>query len=223
MRVPVFPARGIQLVERLEERELHVRVQPVNEPDSPVTEVEDDRILVGLTVGTDHATGVPVELEPPVHVDQAVDAHLPRPARFGVGQMRVRHHDVVRPTASHTLDARVLDAEDVVGRAGREHSLELVLAPVPGLEHEHVGDVVQESRPRTGIQPIAGTDAACEEVEGAVDVSQACVEDRPVALDGSCLDDRRPLKAPDGAGPDVTTLTHLHMHYRTLRTTLDLP
>jgi hypothetical protein len=40
--------------------------------------------------------------------------------------MRVRHHDVIRPPASDTLDAGVIDAEDVVGRAGREHLLKLV-------------------------------------------------------------------------------------------------
>jgi hypothetical protein len=123
-------------------------------------------------------------------------AHLPRPARIGVGQMRIGHHDVIRPIASHPLDAGILDAEDVVGGTGREHLLELVLAPVHGREDEHVGDVVQESRTRAGIQPIAGTDAACEEREDAIDV-EARVEDCSVAGDGACLDDWRRLETPD--------------------------
>ena len=46
VRVPIGLGRVAQLLERLEDRKLDVRVHPVDQPDATVTEVEDHGILV---------------------------------------------------------------------------------------------------------------------------------------------------------------------------------
>ena len=194
--VPVVVVRGPQLLERVEHRELHVRVDPVDEGDPAVAQVEDHRVLVVLPIRSDHAARVAVEREAAVGVDEPVDAHLPGPVRLGLGQVRVGHHHLLAVAAAHALDARVLVAGNTLRRAARQHLLELVAQSVPRGEHQHVGDVVEEAGSGSAIARVAVAHATGEEVERAVVMDRARVEDRAVAGDRSRRDDRRVADAP---------------------------
>jgi catechol 2,3-dioxygenase-like lactoylglutathione lyase family enzyme len=77
--VPVGRVRRPQLVERVEDRELHVRVDPVDQGDAAVAEVEDDGVLVLDAFGPDHPARRAVQEEAAVLVAQPMDADAPGP------------------------------------------------------------------------------------------------------------------------------------------------
>jgi hypothetical protein len=68
--------------------------------------------------------------------------------------------------ANYPLHARILVRVHVGRGTGGEHLLELVAAPVPRGEHEHVGDVVEEAVAGAVVAPVAGAYASGEEMEG---------------------------------------------------------
>ena len=82
-----------------------------------------------------------------------------------------------------------------------KHLLERVVETVRGGQHKQVRDVAEKPWPGSLVAGVALARAAREEVEGAVVVDRARVEDRPVAGDGARLDDgasrtRRTVTAP---------------------------
>jgi hypothetical protein len=99
---------------------------------------------------------------------------------------------------------------DALGGALGEDLLELVRAAVRGGEDEHVRDVVEEAWARAVVSPIAVADAPGEQVEHAVVMDRAGVEDRVVARSGARLDDRRSAYSPygDDAFPPVGVGSH---------------
>ena len=127
MLVPVARGRIPELVERVEDRELHVRVDAVDHRDPPVAEVEQDGVLVRDPVRPDDAPRGAVEEEPAVLEPEPMDADPPGLPRLGRRQVRVRHHDTLLAAAPDELHAGILVDVDVVGRALREHLLERVL------------------------------------------------------------------------------------------------
>jgi hypothetical protein len=107
---------------------------------------------------------------------------------------------VLPPTRADALDARVLEAVSALVPSGGEHLLEGVVEAVLGREHEHVGHVVEEARPRPLVTHVAVANAAGEEMEHAVDDDQTGVEDRAVARGGAEVDHGRLAKTPRGDG-----------------------
>ena len=94
------------------------------------------------------------------------------------------------PPAADALHPRVLVRVDPVLGAAREHLLELVGAAVVRRQDQHVGDVIEEPGTRAGVATVAVVNATREEVELAVVEDRAGIEDRPVALDRTVVDER---------------------------------
>ena len=100
VRVPVVVARAPQLVERVEHRELHVRLDPVDHRD------------------------------PAVRVREPVDADLPRLSRLGLRQVRVGHDDplpvaaarqhLLEPVVTAVLGREDEDVRDGIQEAGAQ-------------------------------------------------------------------------------------------------------
>lgn len=197
MAVPIPVGRVGQLVKGVEDCELHVGLNPVDQPDPTVAEVEDDGILVGNPGRSNHGPRVVVELELTVAVPQPLAADSPRLAAPRCRQVGVGHDDVTGPVAPHPMNPRVLVRPDTCGRGGGESPLEVIGHPVGGVEHEHIGDVVEKARPLTRIPPIPLTHTSSEQAEGAILVDQAGVEDRSVSGGGSGPDDGG-IGDPDG-------------------------
>ena len=192
MKILVPVARGWipEVVERVEDRKLHVRVNAVDHRDPPVAEIEEDGVLVRDSVRPDHSTRRAVEEEPAVCEPEPMNADPPGPPRLRGRQVRVGHHDSLLAAASDELHPGVLVDVDV-GRALCEHLLERVRAAVERGEHEHVGDVVEEPRAGPVVPAIAVPHAPGEEVEDPLVPDHPCIEDGPVPLHGSRCDDGR--------------------------------
>ena len=196
----VVPVRGVVVphrVERFEDRQLDVRVDPVHERDPTVRQVEHHRVLVADVLGSDHAAAVPVQLEASVLEVQPMHADPPRQARPRGGQVRVRHHDLRIAVAANDLHARILEHVVAVRARGREHVAERVVDAVARREHQDVGDVVQELRSLARVRVIPIANAAGEQVVDALVDQEARVEDRVVAGDRTCLHDRPMGKSGD--------------------------
>ena len=103
-----YPARVPELLERVEHRELHVRVDPVDQRHAPVAKVEDDAVLVGLAGRPDHLTRALLEREPAVGVVEPMHADPPELVGVGRRQIRVGHHVVLGRAGANTVHPRVL-------------------------------------------------------------------------------------------------------------------
>jgi hypothetical protein len=127
-----------------------------------------------------------------------MDADAPRFSGLGRREIRVRHDDPRAVATSEPLHARILVAMDSVVAALGEHLLELVRPAVARREHEHVGDVIEEAGPVAVVSSITAAHAAREQVEAAVVVDHAGVEDRTVARHRAGRDDRCVADPPHG-------------------------
>ena len=123
MLVPVARRRIPEIVERVEHRELHVRVDAVDHRDPAVAQVEEDGILVRDPFRADDATRGAVEEEPAVVEPEPMNADPPGSARLGRRQVRVGHHDSLVAAAPDELHPRIL-VDVIVGRTLCEHLLE---------------------------------------------------------------------------------------------------
>lgn len=183
--LPGFP----EVVEIVKDGELHVGMDPMDQRDSTVSQVEDDAVFVVYALGAEHASTARVEVEPLTVVVQTMRADPPWHAIDG-RQVRVCHHHVAIITAEQVLHPWILEAVDAVVAGADQDVREVVVDAIDRLEHQYVGDVVEESRSRAKVASIRVAHRAGEEVEPPVVIHQPGVEHRAVAGNGPGRHDR---------------------------------
>ena len=87
--LPVADRRLPEVLERVEDGELHIGIDAVNQRDAAVAEVEDDRVLVRLPRWPDHPARALFEGEAAVGIGEPVNADAPELVRLGWRQVRV--------------------------------------------------------------------------------------------------------------------------------------
>ena len=177
VRSPIVVVGVPEVIQVVEDGDLHVAVDPLDECHTTVVECEEDRILV-LNVGRSEQLSTRlVEVEPRAIPEQAMRADAPR-ARTGGREVRVRDDQMVTTLMLDALDSRVLET----GRATlRQDVTEFVVVTVDGGEDHDVRDVVHEARTEVGPERVTLLNGAGEQVEEAVVVEHAGVEDWSVA------------------------------------------
>src|SRR6476646_1022609 len=132
----------------------------VDQPNPPVAQVEEDRVLVRVILMPDNTAGSPVEEECPVCVAESMHTDAPCTPRLGRREIRIRHDDSLIVPDADPLHARILVAMDSVLGAPGKHLLKVVGKTVAGREDEDVGDVVEEARPRPVVAAVSIAPAA---------------------------------------------------------------
>ena len=110
----------------------------------------------------DDVTGVGVQDEAIVFINETMEPDLPGLAVARIGDMRIGHNDVFLTVALNALDPRIFVRKYSVGGTLRQHLLKFVTAPVARGENQNIRDVIDEARPLVAVAPVTVADTAGE-------------------------------------------------------------
>lgn len=199
MGVPVSGRRVDQIIDRIEHGQLHIRMDAMGHGETAIGQVKQNGVLVGDSGRTDDATRGAIELERVVGARQTMEADPPGRPRPRCGQIRVGH--VPRAGgSSHPLHPRVLVGPDAIVISRCQHTGEVIIEPIAGVEQEHIGAVVEESGSARRVGRVPLTHTASKEMESAILVDQTGVENGSVSRYVAGGHDRLGAKALCGGG-----------------------
>ncbi len=189
VRVPVA-GRGVdQVTDRIEDGQLHIRMDPVNHAQAAVGQVEQNRVLVRNPRRTHHSSRASIEMKPTPGEHETMQADPPWSTGPGSGEIGVCHvpgsFGAARP-----LHTWVLVRPHPIVRPARQHTSEVIAAAVLGFEQENVGPIVEEFCSWPGIGPVSLPHTARKQMEPAALMDQTCIEHCAIAGGGVGGDDR---------------------------------
>jgi hypothetical protein len=141
-------------------------------------------------------------MEPVSIPGEVVSADAPGSTALVRRQVGVRHNDVLTIATLNALHSRIFEAVHSCGAGPAENVAKVVGSAIGRSKHQDVRDVVEETRTRSVVTPVALTYPTGEEVERLAVVEQSRVEHRPVARDRVGLNNRSVVNAT-GACPTV--------------------